>query len=238
MPASLIVGLFFITWDYIFTIEHIWGFSERYTLRPRILQLPIEEIAFFFVVPYASIFTYYCLNYTFNSKTYQIVPGPATTNSYPSQDTPHPSHSHSSQYTPHHSHSQQVFRKFLNYLHLSVATFILVLLSLYPTHLYTLVTFLLTIIVGLGLFLKHRKIFNQFTPTYLLILIPFFLVNGALTGAFTTEPIVWYNNLQNTGIRIGTIPIEDIFYGYLLLLLNTTLFEYFKASKQPLHVVK
>jgi lycopene cyclase domain-containing protein len=55
-------------------------------------------------------------------------------------------------------------------------------------------------------------------------------VNGILTGTGIEEPIIWYNNDENLGIRIGTIPIEDIFYGMLLVLLNISLFEFFQKK--------
>jgi lycopene cyclase domain-containing protein len=51
-----------------------------------------------------------------------------------------------------------------------------------------------------------------------------------LTGTGIEEPIIWYNNDENLGIRIGTIPIEDIFYGMLLVLLNISLFEFFQKK--------
>ena len=71
---------------------------------------------------------------------------------------------------------------------------------------------------------------GRFYLAYAFIVIPFLLVNGILTGTGLDEPIVWYNNDENLGIRIGTIPVEDIFYGMLLVLLNISLFEYFQQK--------
>jgi lycopene cyclase domain-containing protein len=52
-------------------------------------------------------------------------------------------------------------------------------------------------------------------------LIPFLLTNGLLTGAFLPEPIVWYNDAENLGLRIGTIPVEDALFGMLMMLVYT-----------------
>ena len=60
---------------------------------------------------------------------------------------------------------------------------------------------------------------SRFYCTFLVIFIPFVLVNGALTGAFTTDPVVWYDHTQNLNIRLITIPIEDFAYGFTMLLL-------------------
>ncbi len=35
------------------------------------------------------------------------------------------------------------------------------------------------------------------------------MVNEILTGSFVAEQIVWRNNAENLGIRLGTTPIED-----------------------------
>jgi lycopene cyclase domain-containing protein len=64
------------------------------------------------------------------------------------------------------------------------------------------------------------SILNRFYLTFLIILVPFFLVNSVLTGSFIAEPIVWYNNSENLGIRIFTVPIEDISYAFSLILFN------------------
>lgn len=91
---------------------------------------------------------------------------------------------------------------------------------------YTFITFLL-----LGAFLSLHQYFwrtwwlGNFYRAYLVILIPFFLVNGILTGSWIEEEIVWYNPEQMMGTRIGTVPFEDAFYGMLLILLVTTVYE-------------
>lgn len=60
------------------------------------------------------------------------------------------------------------------------------------------------------------------------MLIPFFIVNGLLTGTFISGEVVWYNNAENLGIRIGTVPIEDVFYAFSMLYMNLILIEKFK----------
>ncbi len=71
---------------------------------------------------------------------------------------------------------------------------------------------------------------GHFLVAYLFILIPFFIVNGILTGSFIDAPVVWYNDAENLGFRVGTIPIEDTIYGLFLLLLNVHLYEVFKKK--------
>jgi len=64
----------------------------------------------------------------------------------------------------------------------------------------------------------------KFYRAYLVSLIPFYIVNGFLTAI----PVVMYNDKQNLGFRVGTIPFEDHFYLMGLLLMNIYLYEFFK----------
>ncbi|MDH5379827.1 MAG: lycopene cyclase domain-containing protein [Cyclobacteriaceae bacterium] len=94
--------------------------------------------------------------------------------------------------------------------------------------LYTSVTFIL--LAGLLIYHQLRKTewLSLFYLSFIFILLPFFIVNGILTGSWIEGEIVWYNNLENIGFRMGTIPVEDTFYGMLMLLLTIW---GFKASK-------
>jgi lycopene cyclase domain-containing protein len=105
---------------------------------------------------------------------------------------------------------------------------------------YTAVSFILTAgILGLVLLTKP-VLLRQFYFGYLLILLPFLIMNGILTGSFIEDQVVWYNDQENLGIRLGTIPVEDVFYGMSLILLNYYLTEIFRmfAKKEKIIIKK
>ncbi len=66
---------------------------------------------------------------------------------------------------------------------------------------------------------------------YMVLLLPFLVVNGILTGSGLDAPVVWYNDAHNLGIRIGTIPVEDIFYGMLMFLMTVTFYDALLAKR-------
>ena len=98
-----------------------------------------------------------------------------------------------------------------------------------PTHAYTSSTFgLLTITI---IALHTKKFTHHLSHTYLawiIALLPMAFVNGILTG----NPVVIYDDTENLGIRIGTIPFEDFFYNLLYMIWMISLFEYFKQRTQ------
>lgn len=104
--------------------------------------------------------------------------------------------------------------------------------------LYTSYTF-----IGLSILLLVFKFALKVTwlpkllSIYPILLIPFFMVNGILTGSWIDNPVVWYNDDENLGIRLLTIPIEDVFYGFEMILLNVFFYEHLKSKRaKTLHV--
>lgn len=107
-----------------------------------------------------------------------------------------------------------------------------VLASMNIGRLYTSVTSLLTAFFLLAhlMFIK-RSYLSRFYLAYSVLLVPFFIVNGILTGSFIHEEVVWYNNAENLSVRLFTIPVEDLIYCLLLLLMNVTLYEAFVTRR-------
>lgn len=105
---------------------------------------------------------------------------------------------------------------------------VLVLIFHY-NRIYTAITFgLMLAVVALLQYGFNVRWLNRYYMAYIVALIPFYMVNGILTSV----PVVLYNNYQNMGMRIGTIPVEDHFYLMVLLLMNIGFFEYFKARNK------
>lgn len=188
-PAMVIPALLYITWDIYFTAKGIWSFNENYITGIKLSNLPVEEVLFFFVVPYCCVFIYECLR----------------------------------SYFPHIKNKPQGNRVLKL---LAVALFITGII--FYNKGYTSYTFIF-LSVCIAIIYLFRKFFTSFDASsflisYLVILIPFLVVNGFLTAI----PVVLYNNAENLGIRIYTIPFEDIFYGILLILMNVTIYEKLK----------
>ncbi|MFO7258047.1 MAG: lycopene cyclase domain-containing protein [Bacteroidota bacterium] len=88
--------------------------------------------------------------------------------------------------------------------------------------------------LGLGLFLAFQMIvlkprymsrFYFATPVILIVLIPFYLF---LTGTFTDQLILWHDEDQTLSIRLWTAPLEAIVYGWFVVLVSVTGYEWLK----------
>lgn len=115
----------------------------------------------------------------------------------------------------------------------SLQTVLIVTLLYFYDRWYTLVNFAFTILLLALVFNYKRAILNTFFPVFLILLIPFFIVNGFLTGSWIQEQVVWYNDAENLGIRIGTVPIEDSIYALGMLLTIFALMEKFSEKNLP-----
>ena len=187
LPAITITAILFITWDALFTKLGVWGFNPRYTMGIDVFGLPVEEILFFFCIPYACLFTYFALN-------------------------------------------NLIEKDHLLPFHEIISSLLIILLLVFGSYFidrfYTGTTFILTGFFLAFLLLKLRARFmGRFYLAFAVLVIPFLIVNGVLTGSFIEEPVVWYNNEENMGIRLGTIPPEDLVYAMLMILLSVTIWE-------------
>jgi lycopene cyclase domain-containing protein len=198
--------LLFIPWDILFTHWKVWAFNEKYTLGISGVNLPIEEWLFFICIPFACVFTYECMKYFFpnlNSK-----PGGRS-------------------------------------LAIAVSAIFLIIAFLHTDHAYTFSAHFLCALLLIFHAVRNTPWLLTFFVMYLMIFPAFIISNGILTGldfwqynfiltdpGLVTDQIVWYDNNENLGIRIFSVPMDDISYGMLMLLLNVTIYEYSLGRKK------
>lgn len=185
--ASIIIAIPFLIWDAIFTANGFWGFNHEYISGIYILNLPIEEILFFIVVPFACTFIYEVVKYFFRS------------------------------------YSMNVFNKMFKIL---LPAYALYLLTLGNFGYYTLSVEISYALVLIWMLLTPKLRFIGLA--FVISLIPFFIMNGILTGCCTENPVVWYAEGQKVAPRLFTIPMEDILYSFTLVTANMLLFEIFQ----------
>lgn len=181
--STTLVAIFFLIWDYFFTAWGVWSFNEEYITGIKLLNLPLEEVLFFFTIPYACVFIYECI-LAYIAKDY--------------------------------------LKKWALPITIAIMVLAAVVLLFNYGKLYTATTLIL-----LGAYMMQLLVVNRaqwlgrFYLAYAIALVPFLIVNGILTA----KPVVIYNNLENLGIRIGSIPVEDTLYMMLLLLMNVAIYE-------------
>ena len=189
-PSILLVALVYIIFDVNFTNQGIWGFNPKYLSGIYLFALPLEEILFFIVIPYASIFLHESIREYF-----------------PKLEIP----------------------KSLNKGLLIALILVSLLIAVFNADKsYTFYISLKLAIALLLVLLLRSRITRSFFITFGVILIPFLIVNGILTGSFIEGEVVWYNNTENLGVRIFTIPIEDFAYAFSMILYNLLLIEQLK----------
>ena len=188
--AIISVGLFFIIWDIYFAYQNVWGFNDDYLIGIRWFKIPLEEWLFFLLIPYASNFIHYSLEYFFPKLELS-------------------------------KNATQGISIILFAVSLGVFTWNL-------DKIYTASSFGLFALLMLFQMLFQWKYARRFYLSFIVIYIPFFFVNSALTGSYSDKPVVFYDDAENLGIRVGTMPLEDSFYCFSMLYGSVLLFEYFR----------
>jgi lycopene cyclase domain-containing protein len=185
LVALFVIGLPFLIHDYCFTLMGVWGFNETYLTGPHLFNLPIEEVLFFVVVPFACTFIYACVRAYFPKANFKV---------------------------------------FNHACYALMTVYGVLVLALGWGNWYSTMVALIVLPMILGLWYRHER-YNFIPISFVLSVVPFFLMNSILTGAFTPEPVVWYNNAENLGFRWGTIPVEDILYSFILVVGNIWVFK-------------
>jgi lycopene cyclase domain-containing protein len=123
----------------------------------------------------------------------------------------------------------KIFASKIPVFNFSFASLCVVTAVYWHNRMYTFVTFLLlSILIGTACYIIKINWLLKFYLIYAVLLIPFLIVNGLLTGTGLKAPVVWYSNSALIGIRIITIPAEDIFYG--MSLMNTLIYSGLKKA--------
>ena len=201
-----VMWIIFIPWDMFFTSKEIWGFNLKYVTGIHLFNLPLEEVLFFFCIPYASIFTYHCFRIFTHGKVL----------------------SNAFIYLAWLIAIVSLAVAFLHYnrwytftAHLFCGLFLLyhLLIVRQPY----LKTFMLSFLILLIPFIGSNGILTglQFWA--------YPIINS--DPASVTDMIVWYNSDHNLQLRIFSMPIDDLSYGLTMLLLPITVFEWVGRRK-------
>lgn len=190
LPAATISALAYIAWDIVFTEKGYWGFNSTYFLGWKFINLPLEEVLFFFCIPFSCVFTFHCMELFRGTET------------------------------------KKRTARIISFL----LVFAFLLLSVLNTDkAYTFATFLsAALIIAFIQFVVNPNWMFTFYLSFALLIIPFLVVNGLLTGTGLDAPVVWYSSREIIGMRVLTIPVEDFSYALTLLLLTTGLYKYFR----------
>ncbi len=110
-----------------------------------------------------------------------------------------------------------ISKKVSDRLSLTFMVLLLVAVIVYYPKLYTLYASLAVVLALILGIIDKKNEMGRFFITFLVVLVPFVLVNGLLTGSFLGNEVVWYNDAENCGIRFLTIPAEDFGYAFAML---------------------
>jgi lycopene cyclase domain-containing protein len=119
--------------------------------------------------------------------------------------------------------------KLTRFLSLLIMAVLVIVMACNFHKIYTLINYLVLLLVLIFSFFDKAKTINRFYLTFLIILVPFFLINSILTGSFIENEVYWYHPDAILGVKVFTMPVEDIGYAFSLLLLNLLLIAKFQV---------
>lgn len=106
----------------------------------------------------------------------------------------------------------------------------LILFVNYREHTYTFwVACLVMLLNGILYFGFRPKWYQCFWSAFLVFYFPFFFLNGWVSSYIASGPIVWYNPNHIIGIKILTIPVENIMYYFLMFLFTLVIYKSIKG---------
>lgn len=180
-PSMIAAGSVFLAADVIFVNKGVWGFNPAHHSGLLLLNLPIEEWLFYFLIPYACVFTHVVLiSYFPNVRL---------------------------------SDKTVIFVSFV------IVLTLLFIIVLYHDRSYTVFIFTILIVSVIASLAAKTRVLNTYYLTFLVILIPFLIVNSVLTGSFVSDPVFWYDKSGILGLRLFTVPLEDAGFAFSLILL-------------------
>ena len=124
----------------------------------------------------------------------------------------------------------------LYYLTFFTGVILIILAIVFFESIYTSFYFSMAGATLIIIYLTKPSWWKDFLFMYLIALIPFLIINGFLTGSFTTNPVVFYNEAHILGIRILNIPIEDVVYCFQILVTVVAIYEFGVRSVKSLSV--
>lgn len=181
-PAIILNAIIFIIIDIYFTSTGAWGFNPEYHTGIMFRGLPLEELLFFIIIPYCSMF----VHYVFIAYLPDAAIGKKAT---------------------------VIISSILMLLLLASTLF-------WSSRDYTSFYSALTATIILIAWMFNPALLSRYYITFLIIMIPFLIVNGILTGSFIEGSVFWYDSEAISGTRLITIPVEDALFGFSLILLN------------------
>ena len=164
----------FLIWDWWATTQGHWSFNPAHTIGITFFNLPIEEIAFFFVAPFACLFLYAA-----SEKYIQV---------------------------------KYLSLPFFFWV-LTIGASMLLLIVGFPKP-YSTIVYGLSVLLLLYSYQKFRFQITTHMFLYFFLSFIFFII---FNSVLTMVPIVSYAPWAILNLRVGTIPIEDFWYNFLLL---------------------